>query len=49
MSICLNGPAARKASVGDKIIIISYAIMNEKEAELFKPTILLVNDNNNIK
>ena len=31
--ICLNGPAARKGLVGDEVIIISYAIMNEEEAK----------------
>jgi len=35
--ICLNGPAARKASVGDVIIIISYAMMDFEEAKNFKP------------
>lgn len=39
-SICLNGPAARKAAVGDVIIIISYAIMDFEEAKLFKPSII---------
>ena len=28
---CLNGPAARKAEVGDKIFIISYAQINASE------------------
>ena len=34
--ICLNGPAARKAAVGDVIIIISYALMYVKETNSFK-------------
>ena len=38
--ICLNGPAARKAEVGDVVIIIAYAIMTPEEAKTFKPTIL---------
>lgn len=38
--ICLNGPAARKATVGDVIIIISYASMDFEEAKQFKPTLL---------
>lgn len=38
--ICLNGPAARKAQVGDIVIIISYATMDFKEAKSFKPTII---------
>ena len=31
--ICINGPAARIAAVGDKVIIISYAMMDKNEAE----------------
>ncbi|MBU8893584.1 MAG: aspartate 1-decarboxylase [Bacteroidales bacterium] len=38
--ICLNGPAARKATVGDVIIIISYASMDFEEAKKFKPSLL---------
>jgi len=36
--ICLNGPAARKAAVGDVIIIISYGLMDFEEAKKFKPS-----------
>ena len=39
--ICLNGPAARKVSVGDIVIIMSYAMMDFEEARHFKPVILL--------
>lgn len=35
--ICMNGPAARKAAVGDVVIIISYAQLDFEEAKLFKP------------
>jgi aspartate 1-decarboxylase len=35
--VCLNGPAARKAQVGDIVIIISYASMPFEEAKTFKP------------
>ncbi len=38
--ICLNGPAARKAAVGDVIIIISYASLDFDEAKGFKPKLL---------
>ncbi len=44
--ICLNGAAARKAHIGDKIIIIAYAHLNEDEIKTFKPTVLLVDENN---
>lgn len=38
--ICLNGPAARKAQVGDVVIIISYAAMTQPEAKEFKPVVI---------
>ena len=38
--ICLNGPAARKAELGDVIIIISYASIEFEEAKLFEPTLV---------
>lgn len=47
--ICLNGAAARKVAVGDEIIIISYAAVDDKELSSFRPTIVLVDENNNIK
>lgn len=47
--ICLNGAAARKVAVGDEIIILSYALVNEEEVKDFQPTIVLVDEFNNIK
>lgn len=38
--ICLNGAAARKAQVGDVIIIIAYASMTLEEAKIFKPKVI---------
>jgi len=46
--VCLNGPAARKAQVGDVIIIISYASMDIEEAKKHKPTIIFPDHNNKI-
>lgn len=48
-TICLNGAAARKAAVGDQVIIISYTTLSDEEARTYKPTIVLVDDDNNIK
>ncbi len=45
---CLNGPAARKAQVGDKIIIVSYCSMDFEEAKSFQPTIVFPGKNNKI-
>lgn len=38
--VCLNGAAARKAAVGDVVIIISYAMMDFEEAKTFSPWIV---------
>ncbi len=46
--ICLNGPAARKAQVGDVVIIISYCHMNIDEAKNFKPTLVFPDENNRL-
>jgi aspartate 1-decarboxylase len=43
---CLNGPAARKAAVGDVVIIISYANMKFEEAKTFKPWIVFPKEGN---
>ncbi|MFH0867605.1 MAG: aspartate 1-decarboxylase [Bacteroidota bacterium] len=47
--ICLNGAAARKAVVGDVVIIISFATMDFEEAKRFKPTIVFPAQNNLLK
>ena len=46
--VCLNGPAARKAQVGDIVIIISYASMEFEEAKSFKPTLIFPNPENKL-
>lgn len=38
--VCLNGAAARKVSVGDVVIIISYALMTPDEAKVFEPRVV---------
>jgi len=47
--ICLNGPAARKAAVGDIVIIISYASMDFEEAKTFKPTLIFPTPDNMLR
>lgn len=46
--ICLNGPAARKAQVGDIIIIISYATMSFEEAKSWKPFLIFPDKDNKV-
>ncbi len=38
--ICLNGPAAKKVSLGDVVIIISYATMDFEAAKTFVPWVI---------
>ncbi|MDY7031343.1 MAG: aspartate 1-decarboxylase [Thermodesulfobacteriota bacterium] len=45
-TICLNGAAARKVSVGDLIIIASYAHYNEEEAMDLHPKLVFVDKEN---
>lgn len=46
--VCLNGPAARKAAVGDIVIIISYAGMELEEAKKYKPTLIFPDEKNRL-
>ncbi len=46
--ICLNGAAARKAEVGDIVIIISYALMTPEEANVYKALTIFPDENNRI-
>jgi len=46
--IGMNGAGARKAAVGDLVIIVSYAQMDEAAARAHAPTVLLMDGNNRI-
>ncbi len=47
-AIALNGAAARRAHLGDLMIICTYAPMNDAEVETYKPKIVFVDENNRI-
>lgn len=47
--ICLNGPAARSGVVGDKIIILSYALIEHAKASRARTKIVYLDDDNKIK
>jgi aspartate 1-decarboxylase len=47
--MCLNGAAARKVEIGDKIIVISYASYTEDELKSYSPTIVIVDGKNDIQ
>lgn len=44
--ISVNGAAAHKANPGDRLIICTYAILNQHELASFKPVLVYVNENN---
>ena len=46
--ICLNGAAARKVQVDDKIIIVAYASYDESELDNYEPKVVMVDDQNKI-
>ena len=46
--ISVNGAAAHKASPGDRLIICSYAVINESEIRKYKPTLLYLDEHNRI-
>ena len=46
--VCLNGPAARKAAVGDIVIVIGYALMTPEEAAAFVPKLVFPDADNRI-
>jgi aspartate 1-decarboxylase len=45
--VCLNGPAARRVSVGDVVIVVAYAHMTLEEARAFKPTVVFPDEKTN--
>jgi aspartate 1-decarboxylase len=45
---CVNGAAARKVQTGDKVIICTYRYVEENEVKDYKPTIVQIDENNNM-
>lgn len=46
--ISVNGAAAHKANPGDRVIICAYARLAENEVSQFKPTLVYLNEANQI-
>lgn len=46
--ITLNGAAARRVSVGDTLILITYAFMSVEEAKIFKPALVFPDEATNL-
>jgi len=47
-TVCLNGPAARKAAVGDIVIVIGYAYCTPEEADTLVPKIVFPDADNKV-
>lgn len=45
--VCLNGPAALLATVGDVVIVVAYAHMSLEEARNFSPTVIFPDERTN--
>lgn len=46
--VCLNGPAARLAHPGDRVIILTYALMEREELLRHEPIVVMVDDRNRV-
>lgn len=44
----INGAAARLAQPGDRIIVVAYAAMDAEVARSFEPTVVLLDENNDV-
>lgn len=47
-TICVNGAAAHLVNVGDMVIIMAYAWMDDSERERHRPSLVLVDERNRI-
>ena len=45
---CLNGAAAHKGKLGDRLIVMTWALMPEEEARAFTPRIGVLDANNHL-
>lgn len=48
-TIALYGPAAWQAEVGDKVCIIAYGIIEDSQAQVINPQVILLGNKNKIK
>ena len=48
-TVLLNGPAARLAVPGDRVIIITYCVASDEEARVLKPNVVLVDEKNRVR
>ncbi len=48
-TISMNGAAARKVQVGDRVIIAAYGQLSEEQAQDFKPKLVYLNEDNTVE
>ena len=48
-TISMNGAAARKVQVGDRVIIAAYGQFNEQEANAHQPKLVYLNKDNSVE
>ena len=46
--ICLNGAAARLVQPGDKVIIMTFALVDDREIKDYQPTVVFLDEHNRI-
>jgi aspartate 1-decarboxylase len=46
--VCLNGAAARLVQPGDKVIIMTYVMVDDREAKAWEPTVVFLKEGNRI-
>lgn len=44
----LNGAAARRVQIGDRIIIITYCQMDAEKARSYEPNVVMLDENNDV-
>lgn len=47
-TVGVYGAAAHRARIGDKLIIVSYAVIDEEETDFFMPRILILDPTNKV-
>lgn len=48
-TISMNGAAARRVQVGDRVILAAYGQFTEEDADTFKPSLVYLDENNRVE
>jgi aspartate 1-decarboxylase len=48
-TVGVYGAAAHKAGLGDKLIVVTYVLLDDEETEFFRPKILILDERNRVK